>query len=315
MTRAVVAVGYGGPENLSLVDVDVPEPGAGEVTVDVRAAGVNPFDAKVYGGGFGTDPARLPLRIGSEAAGVVVAVGPDAVGPAGPVSIGDEVVAFRAPGAYADRLTLPASAVLPKPGPLSFEQASGLLLTGATAVHALTAVDAREGDTLLLHAAAGGVGLAVLQLAAARGIRVIGTAAPGKHDLVRQFGGEPVTYGEGLAGRVHALAPDGVDVAIDAVGTDEAVDVSVELVADRGRIATIAAFERGGALGLKVLGAGPGADPGTAVRDAARLDLVRLADAGRLTVLVGQTFPLAEAEAAHRAVLGGRVTGKVVMVR
>jgi NADPH:quinone reductase len=314
MSRAVVAAGYGGPENLSLVDVEVPEPGPGEVTVEVRASGVNPFDVKVYGGGFGTDPARLPLRIGSEAAGVVTAVGPDAVGPAGPVAVGDEVVVYPVAGAYADRLTVRASSVLPKPAPLGFEQASGLLLTGVTAVHALTATGAGEGDTLLLHAAAGGVGLAVLQLAAARGIRVIGTSAPGKHDLVREFGGEPVSYGEGLADRVRALAPDGVDAAIDAVGTDEAVDVSVELVAARGRIATIAAFGRGAELGLKVLGGGPGADPGTAVRDAARIDLVRLAEAGRLTVLVGQTFPLAQAADAHRAVLDGRVTGKVVLV-
>lgn len=314
MSRAVVAAGYGGPENLSLVDVDVPEPGPGEVTVEVRAAGVNPFDVKVYGGGFGTDPARLPLRLGSEAAGVVVAVGADAVGPAGAIAVGDEVVAFRAPGAYAERLTLPASAVLPKPGPLSFEQASGLLLTGATAVHALTAAGVGRGDTVLLHAAAGGVGLAVLQLAAARGARVIGTVSASKFGLVRQFGGEPVEYGPGLADRVRALAPHGVDAAIDAVGTDEAVDVSVELVADRGRVATIAAFQRGGELGLKVLGAGPGADAGTELRDAARLDLVRLADDGRLTVLVGETFPLAEAEAAHRAVLAGRTTGKIVLL-
>ena len=314
MSRAVVAAAYGGPENLSLTDVDVPPPGPGQVTVDIRAVGVNPFDVKVYGGTFGTDPAKLPLRIGSEAAGVVTAVGPEAVGPAGPVAVGDEVIVYPVPGAYAERLTVPAGAVVPKPAALTWEQAAGLMLTGATAVHTLSATQVRAGETVLLHAAAGGVGLMVVQLAVARGARVIGTAAASKHDLVRELGAEPVCYGPGLADRVRALAPNGVDAAIDAVGTDEAVDVSVELVADRSRIATIAAFGRGAELGLKVLGGGPGADPGTQVREAARLELVRLVAEGRLRVVVGATFPLAQAQAAHRAVLAGSATGKIILI-
>ena len=314
MSRAVVAAAYGGPENLSLTDVDVPPPGPGQVTVDIRAVGVNPFDVKVYGGTFGTDPAKLPLRIGSEAAGVVTAVGPEAVGPAGPVAVGDEVIVYPVPGAYAERLTVPAGAVVPKPTALPWEQAAGLMLTGATAAHTLSATQVRAGETVLLHAAAGGVGLMVVQLAVARGARVIGTAAAAKHDLVRELGAEPVLYGPGLADRVRALAPNGVDGAIDAVGTDEAVDVSVELVADRSRIATIAAFGRGAELGLKVLGGGPGADPGTQVREAARLELVRLVAEGRLRVVVGATFPLAQAQEAHRAVLAGSATGKIILI-
>ena len=314
MAVAVVAAGYGGPENLSLVEVDVPPPGPGEVTVAVRAAGVNPADIKLVAGAFGADPAKLPLRLGFEAAGVVTAVGAPAVGPAGPVAVGDEVIVFRTSGAYCEQLTVPASTIIPKPAELSWQQAGGLMLTGATAVHALTATDVQAGDTVLLHAAAGGVGLMAVQLAVARGARVIGTAAQSKHHLVRELGGEPVVYGPGLADRVRALAPNGVTAAIDAVGTDEAVDVSVQLVADRGRIATIAAFRRGAELGLKLLGGGPGADAGTAVRDQARLGLVRLVGEGRLRVLVGATYPLAEVRAAHQAALAGGTVGKIILL-
>ena len=313
MPTAVVAAAYGGPENLSLVEVDVPEPGPGQVTVEVRAVGVNPYDVKLYSGAFGEDPAKLPLRLGSEAAGVVTAVGPDAAGPLGPIAVGDEVIVYPVPGAYASRLTVRAGAVLPKPPALDWEQAAGLMLTGVTAVHALTVTAVGAGDSLLLHAAAGGVGLMAVQLAVARGARVIGTAAQSKHVLVRELGGEPVVYGPGLADRVRALAPDGVTAAIDAVGTDEAVDVSVQLVADRGRIATIAAFRRGGELGLKLLGGGPGADAGTVVRDQARLELVRLVGEGRLRVLVGATYPLGDVRAAHQAVLAGGTVGKIIL--
>jgi NADPH2:quinone reductase len=167
---------------------------------------------------------------------------------------------------------------------------------------------------VLLHGGSGGVGQAVIQLAVARGARVIATAAPARHDLIRTLGGEPVEYGAGLADRVRALAPDGVTAAIDAVGTDEAVDVSIELVADRSRIATIAAFGRGGAAGIKLLGGGPGADRGIEIRAAARLDLVRQVEAGMLTVRVGATFPLAQARAAHEAVLAGQAAGKIILV-
>jgi NADPH:quinone reductase-like Zn-dependent oxidoreductase len=320
MTRAVVATAFGGPEVLSITEVEVGEPGPGEVVVDVRAAGVNPFDVKVYSGAFGTDPANLPMRLGFEAAGVVAAVGPDpagATGPAGPtgaISLGDEVIAYRVPGAYADRVLVPANAVFHKPSAISFEGAAGLMLVGTTAVHTLTAAGAGAGDTVLLHGGAGGVGQMVVQLGVARGARIIATAAPERHDLLRALGAEPVTYGDGLADRVRELAPDGVDAAIDAVGSDEAVDVSVELVADRARIASIAAFGRGPGLGIKLLGAGPGADPGTAIRDAARLELVRQVEAGALTVRVGATFPLAEARAAHEAVLAGRSAGKIILI-
>jgi len=310
----VVAPAFGGPEVLSVVEEATGSPGPGEVLLEVRAAGINPADWKGYTGVFGTDPAKLPLRLGFEAAGVVAAVGPDAVGPAGPLTVGDEVIGFRLQGAYASALVVPGAALVPKPQALDWDQAAGLMLTGATAVHALTAVQAGAGDTVLVHGAAGGVGQMLVQLAVAAGARVIGTAGSSGAELLRRLGGEPVRYGDGLAERVRALAPDGVTAAVDAVGTDEALDVSLALVPDRQRIATIANFARGGQAGVKVLGNGPGADPGTELRDAARLRLTELAAAGRLQVVVAGTYPLEEVAAAHREGMSGHSHGKLVLV-
>lgn len=310
MTRAVVATAYGGPEVLAVVDVDPGEPGPGKVLLAVRAAGVNPADWKSYTGAFGTDPGRLPLRLGYEAAGTVLAVGPDIEA----VAVGDDVLTGSASGAYAERLVVRADAVLPKPASLGWPEAAGLLLAGATAEHTLHATGVGTGDTVLVHGASGGVGAMVVQLARLRGAEVVGTARAANHGYVAALGAVPVEYGPGLAQRVRAVAPQGVQAAVDTAGTDEALDVSVDLVADRGRIATIAAFARGSELGVHVLGNGPGADPGTAVRAAARRTLVDLAAAGRVVVRVGATFPLADAAAAHRAGMAGQVTGKIVLL-
>ena len=307
-THAIVATAYGGPEVLDLVAVDVPSPGPGEVAVDVRAAGVNPYDVKVYAGLFGTDPAKLPMRLGSEGAGVVAGVGPDVDG----VAIGDEVICFPAGGTYAERIVVPVTGLTPKPADLAWEQAAGLMLTGAAAVHALTAARVGEGDTVLIHNGAGGVGQMALQLAVARGATVIATAAPAHHDLVRELGGIPVTFGDGLLERARDAAPTGVTAALDLIGTDEAMDVSLALVGDRDRIATIANFDRGPREGVKVLGAG--GDPGTDVRNAARTELAALAGAGKLRVRVDRTFPLAETADAHRYVATGSASGKVVLL-
>lgn len=314
MSAVVVATGFGGPEVLSVIDQPPGEPGAGEVRIAVRAAGVNPFDYKVYSGMFGRDPAELPLRLGFEAAGVVTAVGPDAVGPAGPIAVGDEVVVYPAPGAYASELVIPASSAVPKPANLSWPEAGGLLLTGVTAAHALAAVGLQPGETVLLHGAAGGVGLTAVQLAVAKGATVLATASPARHERLRELGAVPVAYGPGLLDRIRAAAPNGVDAAVDLVGTDEAVDTSVELVADRSRIATIAAFGRAGGLGIKALGGAPGADPGTEIRAAARLELTRAVTDGALRVFVAGTYPLAEAAAAHREILEGHTSGKLVLI-
>jgi NADPH:quinone reductase len=314
MPAVVIATVYGGPEVLAVADEPVAEPGPGEARIEVRAAGVNPVDWKSYSGAFGTDPSRLPIRLGSEAAGVVTATGPGAVGAAGPVAAGDEVIAFRASGAYAADLVVPAQALVPKPTTLDWPQASGLMLTGVTAWHALTATAVGAGDTVLIHAASGGVGVMAVQLAVARGAAVVATASPARHGFLRELGAVPVAYGDGLAERVREAAPGGVDAALDLIGTDEAVDVSLALVADRARIATIAAFARGQREGIKVLGGAPGADPGTEIRDAARLELARLAQDGTLRVFVTGTYPLAGVADAHRAIMSGHTTGKLALI-
>jgi len=314
-----VASGYSDPSALSVIDEVLRDPGPGEVLIEVRAAGTNPVDYKLYSGAFGRDPARLPMRLGFEAAGVVTAVGfdPDGravEGPGGPISPGDEVIAYRIDGAYADRVVVAASVVLPKPAGMSFEQASGLMLTGTTAVHALTAARVGRGDTVLVHGGAGGVGLMAVQLAVQAGADVIATASEGPHARLRELGAEPVLYGSGLVDRVRALAPDGIDAALDMVGTDEALDASVELVADRRRIATVAGFGRAPELGIQALGGGPGADPGTDIRSAARMELVHRVEAGELVVDIAAVHPLADAAAAHRELAAGHAHGKVVLV-
>jgi NADPH2:quinone reductase len=314
MPSVVLATAYGGPEVLAIADEPARQAGPGEARIEVRAAAVNPVDWKAYSGAFGTDPAALPLRLGAEAAGVVVAAGPGAAGPAGPISAGQEVIAYRAPGAYAAELVLPGQVLVPKPAALDWPQAAGLMVGGVTGWHALTVTAVGEGDTVLIHGGAGGVGVMAVQLARARQAQVVATASPGHHDFLRELGAVPVTYGPGLADRVRAAAPDGIDAALDLVGTDEAVDVSLELVGDRARIATIAAFARGFAEGLKVLGGASGADPGTQIRDAARLELTRMAQDGSLRVFVSQTFPLAAAADAHRAGMTGHATGKIALI-
>lgn len=309
VTKTVVAAAYGGPEVLAVQDLEVPAPADGQVLIDVRAAGANPIDYKLYSGEMGHDPAALPMPIGLEVAGVVAAAGPGATGYTRALSVGDEVIATGVRGGYAEQVLVDAKDVGHKPDSLSFEQAAGLLLVGGTAWHLLTNTGVGMGDTVLIHGAAGGVGLLAVQLAVARGASVIGTARPARHDELRRYGATPVAYGPGLADRVRAIGA--VDAALDLVGTDEALDTSVELVADRSRIATIAGFGRAAELGIAAL---TGADGGQAIRDAARPELLALARDGQLEVIVDRAFPLAEAAEAHRYLQTGHARGKVVLL-
>lgn len=317
MTRIVVATAFGGPEVLRVEQADLAPPGHGEVRVAVRAAGVNPLDVKSYAGREkGHDESTLPLRLGVEAAGVVTAVGVDARGPAGPVAVGDEVIAYRILGAYADTVTVPASAVVPKPPGLPWETAAAMMLTGTTAIHLLTATGVTDGDCVLIHGAAGGVGSIAAQVAVRDGARVIGTASEGDFARLRDYGAAPVAYGEGLLERARsAAAADGVGAAIDMVGTDEAIDVSLALVSDRRRIATIAAFDRAEGTGIKVLGGSPGSDKGgIEIRDSARLRLTSLVAEGSVKIVMGPSFPLANAAEAHRQLTAGETHGRVVLI-
>jgi NADPH:quinone reductase len=307
--RQWVATGFGGPEVLQLREVSVPEPGPGQVTIGIRACGMNPADYKHFGPG--QDPGLLPLTLGYEAAGVITAVGPGTSSAAGGGRPGDEVVAFQILGGYASAITVPAADVFAKPGPLSFAQAANLLLTGTTAAELLATAAVTEGDTVLLHGAAGAVGMSVLQQARLLGARVIGTASEANFGIVREFGGIPVTYGDGLEGRVRAAAPEGIAAVLDTVGSDEAVDTSLALLADRRRLVTLTAFGRAAREGFVAIGASnPASGP---FRAAARERITGLAAAGQLTVPLARTFAFEQARDAVRMLAGPHPSGKLAL--
>ncbi len=307
MAQQWIATRPGDLDVLSFDEVEVPAPGPGEVTIEVRAAGVNPADLKhvLRGGGF-------PRGVGYEVAGVLTAVGPGTEVATGAGAVGDEVVAFRVQGGWATALTVAAVDVLAKPPGLGWAEAANLLLAGATAAEMLHVTGCTAGETVLAHGASGAVGVSLLQQAAARGVRVIGTASAARAGEVERFGGVPVTYGPGLVDRVRALAPDGVAAALDCVGTDEAVETSLELVADRARVVTIAAQHRAEADGIRVIG---GTMPASkAFRDAVRADLLAQAADRRLVVPVARTYALADALDAARLLLTGHPGGKLALV-
>jgi NADPH:quinone reductase-like Zn-dependent oxidoreductase len=312
--NAVIAPKFGGPEVLTLIETELAEPSAGQVLVEVRAAATNPVDYKLFSGTYGVDASQLPLSVGLEVAGVVSAVGGDVDGPSGHISVGDEVIVYRANGGYASAVLASADTVVPKPSAMTFEEASGLMLTGTTAVHALTVARVMAGDTVIIHGAAGGVGLMAVQLAVGDGAKVIGTASEAQHDLLRSLGAEPVTYGGGLLERVRALALDGVDAALDLIGSEDAGDVSFALVSDHDRIVTIVASGRAKALGATAIGGGPGADPGTEIRSNARFDLLRRVEARTLKVIVERSYPLADASAALEELASAHAHGKIVLI-
>jgi NADPH:quinone reductase-like Zn-dependent oxidoreductase len=319
MARIVRPLTYGGPEVLTVQEVDIPTPGAGEVVVQVRAAGVNPLDWKLYSGGFHDvdddekDAAGLSesmAALGMDCAGVVIAVGSGVE----KVSVGDEVIVYPVTAAYADYVTVAASSLIPKPERLSWEEAGGLMLAGLTAAHAIHAAGIQADDTVLIHGGAGGVGLMAVQLATDIGATVIATAAERNHDLLRELGATPVVYGDGLADRVRAAAPQGVTAAIDTVDSDEALDVSLELVSNPARIASITGSDRRFGAGIKLLGYGPGQDAGTEYRSSVREHLAELAGTGHVRVIVAKTFPLAEAARAHAFGQSGGGTGKIILL-
>lgn len=308
MAHHWIATRSGGLDVFSFVQYDVPAPQHGEVTIAVRAAGMNPADAKHVARG---DAADFPRPVGYEVAGVVTAVGPGTEIGSGPVSVGDEVLAFRIDGGWATDVTVPGRDVFAKPPSLSFGEAANLLLAGTTAAEMLHVTGVVAGDMILVHGASGAVGVSLLQQAARLGARVVGTASPSNHDVVTRFGGEPVAYGDGLEQRVRDLAPEGVAAALDCVGTDEAVDVSLALVADHGRIVTIAAAERAKQEGIiAIAGAMPASRD---YRASVRADVVRWAGTGQLVVPVARTFPLADALEATELLMGKHPGGKLVL--
>lgn len=311
MAKSVVATAYGQPADVVEVrDVDSPRPDAGQVVITTRASALNPIDVKTIAGIMGTDPTKLPIAVGFEAAGVVSAIGDGAVNSAGePLAVGDEVIVYPVSAGASSEVRAAGSAVHTKPSDLPFDTGAGLLLVGVTAADAVATAAVSGTDTVLIHGGAGAVGALATQLAIAKGAIVIATAAERNHDFLRSLGAIPVTYGEGLLERVREAAPDGVTAAIDTVGTDEAVDVSTQLVDDRLRIVSIAAFGRGDDVTLID---GSSAQSKQHRREAIPA-LIADAAAGRLRLDVAKTFPLDDAAAALSELASAHPRGKFIL--
>ena len=290
----------GGPEKQAFLDVPVPEPGPDELLVRVRAAGVNPGDWRVREGSYGVSG---PAVLGREVAGTVVAVGPGVSG----FTPGDEVFGGcpGMVGGWAEQALVTASFAAHRPDGVSPEVAAALPVASGTAYDALNAFGLSAGATVLVNGAGGGVGIPAVQLAVARGLRVIGVASPGKHELVAGFGAIPVAYGDGVQERVRAVAPDGVDAILDMVGGDALRSVA-GLVTDPKRLTSIADRP----LALELGGFSLERDRSTAVLT----ELARLVAAGELDPHVTVVKPLAEAGEALALMEGGHGTGKDVIV-
>jgi len=290
---------FGGPEVLEIVDLPDPHAGPGQVRIAVRAAGVNASDWKKRQGLM--DP-ELPQTLGYEAAGVVDELG-DGVAD---VRIGDRVFGLSGEGAAQAELAV-LSCYAPIPPSLDFAAAAALPAAVETAWRALDQLGVGSGSTLLVNGASGSVGSAAVQLAVARGARVIGTASPANHDHLRILGAEPVAYGDGLGDRVRALAPDGVDLALDVAGSGVLPEL-IELAGGAGHVLTVADFNGAQQHGVRF----SRGDDGRALH--ALSEIGPLIESGRFTVPVGQAFPLAGIAEAHRAGEQGRVRGKLVLL-
>ena len=298
--KAVQYSRFGGPEVLEVATLPDPHPAPGQIRVAVRAAAINPIDWKMRSGMLGGE---VPQRTGREVAGVVDEVG-DGVSDVAP---GEAVFGFAAGGGGAAEFAL-LEDYAPIPPSLDFAAASGLPVAVETAVRTLDMLDVGSGTTLLINGAAGAVGSSATQIARSRGARVIGTASAGNHGYLRSLGAEPTTYGDGLVERVRALAPDGVDAALDAAGGG-ALPALVELTGNPDRVVTIADYAGAQETGAKFSG-GRGSE--RAVH--ALRDIGSLIEAGQFSLPVAQTFPLEQIGEAHRLSEGGHVRGKLVLV-
>lgn len=298
--RAIAFSEYGAPDVLHTVELPTPAPGTGQVRVRIRAAGVQPFDTALRQGlSFGF-PVTFPQVLGNEFAGVVDAVG-EGVTEFVP---GDDVLGWQLLSCYAEYTVAPVEQVVAKPEGMPWEVAGVLSASGQTAHTALEELKVGRGETLIVHAAAGGVGTFAVQIARELGATVIGTASPGNHEHLRALGVTPVTYGEGLAERVREVAPQGVDAALDAAG-EEALRASLALVGNRDRIGTLVSFDLVDETGVRAI---------RSQRSRERLaELVALYERGALQVPIAGAFDLAAAGEAHRLSETGHLRGKVVI--
>jgi NADPH:quinone reductase-like Zn-dependent oxidoreductase len=308
MPRAVRFERYGGVEVLDVVEVDPPEPGDGQLLVRVRAAGLNPFEAKLRRGLFQGDiPLSFPAAQGSDFAGVIERLGPNVSEHA----VGDEVLGTTARrGSHAELALASAAHVLARPAGLPWEVAGGLWTIATTATATVAAVQAAAGDVVIVSGAAGGVGGLAAQLARHRGARAIGVAGETGHAWLGSRGITPVAYGEGLAERVQRAAADlgGPPTALIDTAGQGYVALGVELGIAPERIDTIVDFDAAATHGARTDGGAEGANPELVE------EIVQLILSGEVELPIAATFPLERVREAYTLLEQGHPPGKVVLI-
>ncbi len=302
--KAVRFDSYGGIDVLKVVDVPRPVPGDGQVLVQVKAAGINPGEAKIRDGLLDAMwPATFPSGQGSDLAGIVAETGPGVTGAAA----GDEVIGWTDNRAsQAEYAVVEAEHLTARPAGVPWAAAGSLFVAGATAWAAVRAVSLTAGDTVVVSGAAGGVGVLAVQLARRAGATVIGLASEGHHPWLSEHGVIPVSYGDGVAGRIGAAASK-VDAFIDTFGAGY-VELALELGVEPSRIDTIADFQAVERFGVKAEGNAAGA------RASVLAELAGLIEAGQLDVPVAATYPLDRVQDAYRDLAGGHTLGKIVLL-
>jgi NADPH:quinone reductase-like Zn-dependent oxidoreductase len=304
MSRAVRFEEYGDVNVLDVVEVEDPVPGPGELLVRVKAAGINPGEAKIREGALHERfPTTFPSGQGSDLAGVVEQVG-DGVDR---FAVGDEVIGFTDNRAsHAELVVIEADNATSKPAGVSWDVAGSLFVIGATAWASIRAVSLAAGDTVVVSGAAGGVGVIAVQLAKRAGATVIGLASERHHEWLRAHGVVPVVYGDGVADRIREAAPDGVDAFLDMVGGGY-VELALELGVAPERINTIADFAAVEEHGVKSEGNAVGASAEVLA------ELAALIDAGELEVPIAATYPLDQVRDAYRELAENHTRGKIVL--
>jgi NADPH:quinone reductase-like Zn-dependent oxidoreductase len=304
MPKAVRFEEYGGVDVLSVVEVPMPEPGPGQVLVRVKAAGINPGEAKIRDGLLhALWPATFPSGQGSDLAGIVARPGPGVTG----FAAGDEVIGFTDDrSSQAEYVLVEAGHLTARPAGVPWQVAGSLFVAGATAYAAVRAVALTPGDTVAVSGAAGGVGSITVQLARRAGATVIGLAGPANHGWLAGHGVIPVGYGDGAADRIRQAAAK-VDAFIDTFGANY-VELALDLGVEPSRIDTIVRFDAVQQYGIKAEGNAAGASA------AVLAELAGLIDAGELEVPVAATFPLAEVRDAYRLLAQGHHRGKIVLL-
>lgn len=313
MARAIVYTELGSPDVLQLVEIPDPVAGPGEVVVRIEAAGVNPLDAKRRSGKRPMPPITEPRRVGFDGAGVIESLGEGVTD----FAVGDRVAVRDATGTYATQIAIAADHLYALPDAVTAAEAAGLGIPVGTAYQCLRSLEVGEGDVLLVHAGSGAVGQAAIQFAVAWGAKVVATGSPARHDQLRELGAIPVSYGEGLTGRVRAAVDGDITVSLDCAGTDEAIETSLALVADRTRIATIVRGPDAASFGIRAFSGGS-PEPLTAQELAWRAEgigvAIDLIASGDFQVELGAELPLGEAAEAHRLIEAHEAGGKITLV-